>query len=91
MKPSELPELEKLAEVLNRHGVQWVLVGGMAVMLYGADYLTAVCDLAVAKNQENLDRLKAALEELGARPVRAQEEGFFELDASILLAPFMHL
>lgn len=91
MKPSDLPELEKLAEALNRHGVKWVLVGGMAVMLYGADYLTSDCDLVTEKTRENLDRLKAALEELGARPVRASDQGNFELDFSILLAPFMHL
>lgn len=91
MKPSELPELEKLAEALNRHDVKWVLVGGMAVMLYGADYLTSDCDLATEKTEQNLRRLKAALEELGARPVRASDNGEFELDFSILLAPFMHL
>lgn len=91
MKPSELPELEKLAEALNRHDVKWVLVGGMAVMLYGADYLTSDCDLATEKTEQNLKRLKAALEELGARPVRASDNGEFELDFSILMAPFMHL
>lgn len=91
MKPSELPELEKLAEALNRHDVKWVLVGGMAVMLYGADYLTSDCDLATEKTEQNLKRLKAALEELGARPVRASDHGEFELDFSVLLAPFMHL
>jgi predicted nucleotidyltransferase len=91
VKPSELPELEKLAETLNRHEVNWVLIGGMAVMLYGADYLTGDCDLAYERTKENLLRLKAALEELGARPVRAPDDGPFELDFSILLAPFMHL
>jgi predicted nucleotidyltransferase len=91
VKPSELPELEKLANVLNRHQVSWVLIGGMAVTLYGAAYLTADCDLAFEKSQENLLRLKAALEELGARPVRAADTGSFELDFSVLLAPFMHL
>lgn len=91
MKPSELPALEKLASTLNRHQVSWVLIGGMAVTLYGAGYLTADCDLAFEKSQENLQRLKAALEELGARPARAPDDGPFELDFSILMAPFMHL
>lgn len=91
MKPSELPDLEKLAEALNRHNVKWVLVGGMAVMLYGADYLTSDCDLATEKSVENLKRLKVALEELQARPVRASAEGPFELDLSVLMSPFMHL
>lgn len=60
-------------------------------MLHGASYLTSDCDLAFEKNQENLERLRDALQELKARPVRAAEEGEFELDFSILLAPFMHL
>jgi predicted nucleotidyltransferase len=91
VKPSDLPELEKLAETLNRHGVDWVLIGGMAVMLYGADYLTSDCDLAFDKTKDNLLSLKGALEELGARPIRASENGPFELDFSILMSPFMHL
>lgn len=60
-------------------------------MLYGADYLTSDCDLAAEKSEQNLMRLKAALEELKARPIPASDEGEFELDFSILLAPFMHL
>jgi predicted nucleotidyltransferase len=91
VKPSELPVLEKLADTLNRHQVKWVLIGGMAVMLYGATYLTSDCDLAYEKSQDNLQRLLAALEELGARPLRASDSGDFPLDLSILLAPFIHL
>jgi predicted nucleotidyltransferase len=91
VKPLDLPELEKLAEALNRNQVRWVLIGGMAVMLHGADYLTSDCDLAYEKSETNLKRLKTALEELGARPVRASDTGTFELDYSILLAHFMHL
>ena len=91
MTPSELPVLEKLAESLNRHEVKWVLIGGMAVMLHGATYLTSDCDLAFEKSQENLQNLLSALQELGARPVRASESGEYSLDLSIILAPFMHL
>ena len=91
MKPSDLPELEKLAEALNRHQVKWVLIGGMAIVLHGADYLTSDCDLAFEKSEPNLKRLKSALEELGARPVRESDSGGFELDYSILMAHSMHL
>ncbi|MBC8064240.1 MAG: hypothetical protein H7Y17_05375 [Chlorobia bacterium] len=63
----------------------------MAVMLHGADYLTSDCDLAFERSKANLERLKEALEELEARPVRAPDDGKFELDLSILMAPFMHL
>jgi predicted nucleotidyltransferase len=86
-----LPAIERLADALNRHHVKWVLVGGMAVMFHGATYLTSDCDLAYEKSLENLERLSAALHDLGARPVRASDDGDFDLDLSILLAPFMHL
>ena len=91
MKPSDVPIIEKLADALNRHEVKWVLVGGMAVTLHGGSYLTSDCDVAFEKSQANLNHLKAALESIGARPVRASDEGPFELDFSILLAPFMHM
>jgi predicted nucleotidyltransferase len=63
----------------------------MAVMLHGADYLTSDCDLATEKTESNLANVKNALEELCARPVRASDDGPFEIDNSILMAPFMHL
>jgi hypothetical protein len=91
MKPSDLPDIVVLARTLNRHRVKWVLIGGMALILHGGNHSTIDCDVAFEKSRDNLESLQAALEELGARPKRAPEEGEFELDFSILLGPFMHL
>lgn len=63
----------------------------MAVMLHGGDAVTSDFDLVFSKERDNLDRLVAALQDIGARPVRSGDEQPFELDLSIVLAPFMHL
>lgn len=91
MEPSELPNIGKLAKALNSSNVRWVLVGGMAVMFHGGFNVTFDADLAFEKSVVNLDAIKNALECIHARPVRASNFGAFELDRSVLMAPFMHM
>lgn len=67
-----LPELD-LAGVLaalDRNGVEFVLIGGMAAVIHGSPFPTEDVDITPAQTPENLARLSAALTELGAR-VRA--------------------
>ena len=52
---------------LERHGVQYVIVGGYAARMHGATRPTRDVDVTPATTQENLDRLAAALRELDAR------------------------
>ena len=52
---------------LARHGVRYVLVGALAARLQGFPRLTADADITPARDAANLDRLAAALRELGAR------------------------
>ncbi len=52
---------------LRDHGVEYVLVGGLAGMAHGAERLTKDIDICPAWSAENLDRLAAALRELDAR------------------------
>ena len=91
MKPSDSPDIVALAKALNDQGARWVLLGGMAVILHGGYHVTQDADIAFQRAKENLDAVKRALESVGARPLRAGDEGKFELDYSILMAPFMHL
>jgi hypothetical protein len=56
----------RIVEVLNRHHVDYVLVGGYAAQLYGARRPTYDIDIAPSTTLENLNRLSAALRELGA-------------------------
>jgi len=68
-----LPEFvpEKIAEVLSRHGVACVYIGGFAASLYGSNLLTTDVDIVPEISADNYARLSAALTELGAR-VRAE-------------------
>ena len=65
-EPSPLDEL-RIFEVLDRHGVEYVLVGGLGARLHGATRFTYDFDACPAWDRENLARLAAALNELGAR------------------------
>jgi hypothetical protein len=58
---------QRVVEVLNRHQVEYVLVGGYAAQLYGARRPTYDIDITPSTTLENLHRLSAALRETCAR------------------------
>jgi hypothetical protein len=58
---------DEILAVLDRHGVRYVLVGGLAAVLHGAAHLTTDVDVVPQDARDNLERLSAALGELGAR------------------------
>ncbi len=62
--PHDLP---RLIEVLDRHGVEYLIVGGAAAFAYGATRLTDDVDYVVRRERANLDRLAEAMRELHAR------------------------
>jgi hypothetical protein len=55
-----------LAE-LDRQGVDYVVIGGIAAALHGSPSATFDLDVCYSRQQENLVRLVAALRELNAR------------------------
>lgn len=57
----------ELFTVLNRHGVRYVLIGGLAAALHGSPLRTNDADICTAREADNLGLLAAALEELDAR------------------------
>jgi hypothetical protein len=70
--------------VLRRHGVRFLVVGGMAAVVYGSPTVTGDLDICYARDQGNLQALAAALQELRAR-LRGAEPGLpFLLDAETL-------
>jgi hypothetical protein len=58
---------------LERHRVEYVLIGGVAASLHGSPYVTTDVDVVPARGRENLARLAAALDELDAR-IRVEGE-----------------
>jgi len=52
---------------LNRHGVDYMVIGGVAVQAYGHVRTTQDVDILVAPDEANLENLATALKQLGAR------------------------
>jgi hypothetical protein len=67
---------QDILEVLDRHDVRYVLIGGLAAILHGAPHLTTDVDIVPEEALRNLERLSQALEELNARiRVAGEPEG----------------
>lgn len=58
-----------LFNALDRHHVDYLLIGGMAASLHGVERATLDADITVAANPENLAHLIEAAEELRLSPV----------------------
>ncbi len=67
-----------ILEVLERHGVRYVVIGGIGARLWGSPRNTDDLDICPAGSRANRRRLAAALTELGARlrPAGLEEKGF---------------
>lgn len=66
-------DLPRILEVLDRHAVRYVLIGGLAAVVHGSPFPTEDADITPQADRANLTRLAAALGELGAR-VRTEAE-----------------
>lgn len=60
-------DLSGVLGALDRHGVAYVLIGGMAAVLQGSPFPTEDVDITPQAEPANVDRLSAALTELDAR------------------------
>jgi len=61
-------EFRKLFSTLNRKRVRYLVVGGVAVNLYGVERATGELDLVVDLEDRNLKRFIRAMKELGFKP-----------------------
>ncbi|HSK90492.1 MAG TPA: hypothetical protein VK875_04185 [Euzebyales bacterium] len=72
--PPRFFEPDRILRVLTEHGVRFVLVGGIAATVHGSPSVTYDIDLAPEQSPDNLERLAAALTELGAVRYTEPEE-----------------
>lgn len=70
--------------VLTEHGVEFVVIGGIAAAVHGAPVPTFDVDVCYRRDPENIDRLVAALRELRAYLAGAPEGLPFQLDAKTI-------
>lgn len=60
-------EPEALLGALEREGVRYVVIGGLAAILHGAPTFTQDLDVCPARDSENLERLARALRSVSAK------------------------
>jgi hypothetical protein len=64
----EKRSLESIVRALEQHQVQYLIVGGMAVVAHGYVRFTADIDLILSLDEQNLSRAVMALKTLDYRP-----------------------
>jgi hypothetical protein len=79
LRPAEVIRL------LGRHGVRYVLIGGLAAVTHGTPLVTQDIDICHAREREDLERLSRALAEIHAE-LRGAPQGLpSRLDVETLL------
>lgn len=68
------PDVGHIFATLDAHGVEYVVVGGIAVQVHGHVRMTNDLDLIPAPTPRNLERLATALTELHARVLNPGSE-----------------
>jgi predicted nucleotidyltransferase len=81
---TENSELDQLAELLAKHGVEYIVIGGQAEILHGSARTTEDIDLCYRRTKENLTRLADALRVLKPSLRGAPPDLPFILDAKTL-------
>lgn len=76
--------VEKLLGALDRAGVDFVVIGGVAGLVHGSSYPTFDLDVAYARDKANLGRMVSALEEIGVALRGAPPDLPFQLDVRTL-------
>jgi hypothetical protein len=76
----------RVFRTLERHNVEFVLIGGLGARLHGSPTVTNDTDICYERSPENLVRLAAALRQLGAELRGVPEDVPFRLDAKTLAA-----
>jgi hypothetical protein len=74
---------ERIFAILDAHKVEYVVIGGIAVQVYGHTRMTNDIDLIPSPTPQNLKRLAAALKEMEARVLNPGSEDL-AIDARML-------
>lgn len=82
--PPRPPDLRALLGPLVRHGVDFVLIGGMAGISHGSSYPSYDLDVMYARDRDNIVRLVDALREIDVRLRGAPADPPFLLDAKTI-------
>ncbi len=64
MMNDQFEQFISVLDALGKHKVEYILVGGVAVILHGIERLTRDIDIFVKMEQDNIERLRNALHSL---------------------------
>ena len=67
MKPGKDSDFFAILAALNRHGVEYIVVGGIGAIIQGAPISTLDLDVVHQRDADNITHLINALEEIHAR------------------------
>lgn len=70
------PDFQDFIKALNNNNVDYILLGGYAVILYGYSRTTGDMDILVRKDKENYHKVVAAFREFGMSVFDMTEENF---------------
>jgi hypothetical protein len=82
--PPQPPDLRALLAPLERHGVDFIMVGGMAGLSHGSSYPSYDLDVVYARDRGNIERLVESLREIGVRLRGAPADLPFLLDVKTI-------
>src|SRR5258708_36572501 len=78
-------EIKKAITTLASHDIEFVIIGGVALSLHSAAYITYDIDICYSRKRENLEKIASALKPLSPRLRGFPKELPFIWDASTLL------
>ena len=64
--PPPIPQFEQIFRILQKHNVDYILIGGVCASLHGSSMNTGDVDIVPDRAAENLERLESALSEMRA-------------------------
>lgn len=79
------PDFKEFIELLQKHKVEFLLVGGFAVALHGYPRYTDDLDVLVKREQENAERLLQAITEFGFGSLGLEVQDFVKEDMIVQL------
>ena len=88
MEKRQLPEdFKEFIQYLNLNDVEYLLIGGWAVSIYGNPRLTKDIDFLISVKEKNIVKFKKAMEEFGAPPIdiegfRKDKDSFIRMGVS---------
>lgn len=79
------PDFREFIELLKKHEVEFIIVGGFAVALHGYPRFTDDLDVLVKRDKENANRLLQAVTEFGFGSLGLEVEDFTKDDMIVQL------